>query len=36
MVTLFALPAGVGLLVLAYPIIKLLFERGQFDARPPR
>ncbi|MDO7789037.1 murein biosynthesis integral membrane protein MurJ [Desulforamulus aquiferis] len=32
-VTLFALPAGVGLLVLAYPIIKLLFERGQFDAR---
>lgn len=32
-VTLFALPAGVGLLVLAHPIIKLLFERGQFDAR---
>lgn len=30
MVILFALPAGIGLMVLATPIIKLLFERGQF------
>ncbi|WP_273484644.1 murein biosynthesis integral membrane protein MurJ [Desulforamulus ruminis] len=33
LVTLFALPAGVGLLVLATPIIQLLFEHGKFDAR---
>ncbi|GAB6179375.1 murein biosynthesis integral membrane protein MurJ [Desulfotomaculum defluvii] len=33
MVILFALPAGVGLMVLATPIIKLLFEHGQFGAR---
>lgn len=33
LVTLFALPAGIGLLVLSSPIIKLLFERGQFGAR---
>ncbi|SHE66887.1 murein biosynthesis integral membrane protein MurJ [Desulforamulus putei] len=33
MVILFSLPAGVGLMVLATPIIKLLFEHGQFTAR---
>jgi len=33
LVTLFSLPASVGLLVLATPIIKLLFQHGQFDAR---
>ncbi|ABO51600.1 integral membrane protein MviN [Desulforamulus reducens MI-1] len=33
MVILFALPAGVGLMVLATPVIKLLFEHGQFGAR---
>ncbi|SHK77476.1 murein biosynthesis integral membrane protein MurJ [Desulforamulus aeronauticus] len=30
MVILFALPAGIGLMVLSTPIIKLLFEHGQF------
>ena len=33
MVVLLSLPAGVGLFVLRYPIVKLLFERGAFDAR---
>ena len=33
MVILFALPAGIGLMVLSTPIIQLLFEHGQFGAR---
>ena len=33
MVLLFTVPASVGLFVLRYPIIQLLFERGAFDAR---
>ncbi|MCL0071971.1 polysaccharide biosynthesis C-terminal domain-containing protein [Peptococcaceae bacterium] len=33
MVLLFTVPASVGLFVLSYPIIQLLFERGAFDAR---
>ncbi|AEF95392.1 integral membrane protein MviN [Desulfotomaculum nigrificans CO-1-SRB] len=32
-VILFALPAGVGLMVLSTPIIKLLFEHGEFGPR---
>lgn len=32
MVVLLSLPAGVGLFVLRYPIVQLLFERGAFDA----
>ncbi|MDW7674354.1 MAG: murein biosynthesis integral membrane protein MurJ [Bacillota bacterium] len=32
LVTLIAIPAGVGLIVLAEPIVALLFERGAFDA----
>lgn len=32
-VVLLSVPAGVGLAVLRYPIIKLLFERGEFDAQ---
>lgn len=31
-VVLLSIPAGVGLMVLRYPIVKLLFERGEFDA----
>ena len=31
-VALIALPAGVGLLILAGPIVRLLFETGEFDA----
>ncbi|MEW6524646.1 MAG: murein biosynthesis integral membrane protein MurJ [Bacillota bacterium] len=33
MVALITLPASVGLMVLREPIIRLLFQRGQFDAR---
>ncbi|CCO07607.1 murein biosynthesis integral membrane protein MurJ [Desulforamulus hydrothermalis] len=33
MVILFSLPAGIGLMVLATPVIKLLFEHGQFTPR---
>lgn len=32
-VVLLSVPAGVGLAVLRYPIIKLLFERGEFNAQ---
>lgn len=31
LVTLIAIPAAVGLMVLAEPVVKLLFERGAFD-----
>lgn len=33
MVVVLTIPAGVGLFVLRYPIVQLLFERGAFDAR---
>ncbi|MBO8137681.1 MAG: murein biosynthesis integral membrane protein MurJ [Desulfotomaculum sp.] len=33
MVVMMSVPAAVGLIVLRHPIIKLLFERGEFDAR---
>lgn len=33
MVLMLTIPAGVGLFLLRYPIIQLLFERGAFDAR---
>ncbi|MTI80555.1 MAG: murein biosynthesis integral membrane protein MurJ [Firmicutes bacterium] len=33
MVVMMSVPAAVGLIVLRYPIIQLLFERGEFDAR---
>lgn len=33
MVGLVTLPAAVGLIVLRYPIVRLLFQRGEFDAR---
>ncbi|MBM7853683.1 putative peptidoglycan lipid II flippase [Desulfohalotomaculum tongense] len=32
-VVMMSVPSAVGLMVLRYPIIKLLFERGEFDAR---
>ncbi|MEG6615150.1 murein biosynthesis integral membrane protein MurJ [Peptococcaceae bacterium 1198_IL3148] len=31
-VVMLSIPAGVGLMVLRYPIVQLLFERGEFDA----
>lgn len=33
LVSLVAIPAGVGLIVLAEPVVRLLFERGAFDHR---